>query len=208
MAQPPLPADPAPNGVRPQRIVLLICGILMLGCGIATIGVETVEPRAVIETAGYLILAAGIIEIIAGIAHRRIVLLEGRLDILLGLISAGVGAFMITHTGGTAAKFAALLTLWLLVRGGLDMVAAFLTSDPFTEEGRLLRASADLVLGVVSYIGLVTTAWWERFLGWPSTAATASFLFAGISLSAAGLFLIGISRPRYAPPVLREEGYP
>ncbi|WP_158702958.1 DUF308 domain-containing protein [Allosphingosinicella vermicomposti] len=192
-----LSREPA-RGERPQRFVLLVCGLLMLGCGLAAIGVEVVDPRAVIGTTGYLILAAGVIEIVAGIAQRRIEQIEGRLDIILGLISLGVGGYLIANMDGTAARLAGLLTLWLLLRGGLDLVAAFLTTDLFTEEGRILRASVDLVLGLISYIGLGTTAWWERFLGWPSTAATASFLFAGISLAAAGLFLTGISRPRCA----------
>lgn len=190
---------------RPQRLALLLCGLLMLLCGGITIIADAADPRDVVRTTGALLLIAGGLEIVAGIAHGRLEQTEGRLDIILGIISLAVAAYFLLSPAYTAARFAGLLTLWLLLRGGIDMLAAFLTRDLFSEEGRLLRASVDLVLGLVSYIGLGTTAWWERLLGWPSTAAHVTFLFAGVSLAAAGLFLIGISRPRYAPEEMSTE---
>lgn len=192
------PATAAPIEARPQRLVLLLCGLSILICGIAAILLDAVDPRAAVHTTGYLILVAGLLEMVAGVAHGRLQRIEGRLDIILGLISVAVATYLLLSPAYTAARLAGLLTLWLLSRGGIDMIAAFLTGDLFAEEGRLLRASVDLVLGLVSYIGLGTTAWWERLLGWPATAAAATFLFAGISLAAAGLFLIGISRARFS----------
>ncbi|QPQ56043.1 DUF308 domain-containing protein [Allosphingosinicella flava] len=186
---------------RSQRLVLLLCGLLILLCGAATIIVDAADPRDVVRKTGVLLLIAGGLEVIAGIAHRRFEQTEGRLDVILGIISLAVAAYFLLSPAYTAVRFAGLLTLWLLSRGGIDMLAAFLTGDLFSEEGRLLRASVDLVLGLVSYIGLGTTAWWESLMGWPTTASHVTFLFAGVSLAAAGLFLIGISRPRYA----REE---
>jgi len=189
-------ASTGENGTRPHRQILLFCGLVILGCGAATIIFDSAEPRGLVRTTGYLVLAAGLAEVIGGIAHKRLEQVEGRLDILLGLISLAVASYLLFSPAYTAARFAGLLTLWLMLRGGIDILAAFLTSDWFTEEGRLLRASVDLVLGLVSYIGLGTTAWWETLLGWPSTAAAVTFLFVGISLAAAGLYLIGISRAR------------
>ena len=182
---------PRPGG---SRRLLLLCGLLILLCGIGAVLSDAVVTRGVVHTTGYLLLAAGAAEIVAGFAHRRLERIEGRLDIILGLISLAVAAFLIFSSAHTASRFAGLLTLWLLLRGGVDILAAFVTRNFFVEEGRLLRASVDLVLGLVSYIGLGTTAWWERLLGWPSTAAAVTFLFAGISLCVAGLFLIAISR--------------
>ncbi|HEY6917453.1 MAG TPA: DUF308 domain-containing protein [Allosphingosinicella sp.] len=180
-----------PNG---RRSLLLACGLVVLACGIGAIISDAAVTRGIVRTTGYLLLVAGAAEILAGFAHRRLERTEGRLDIILGLISLAVASFLILSPAHTASRFAGLLTLWLLLRGGIDILAAFLTRDFFIEEGRLLRASVDMVLGLVSYIGLSTTAWWERLLGWPSTAAAVTFLLAGISLSVSGLFLIAISR--------------
>jgi len=194
-----LPCEPLES--RPQRLVLLICGVVLLACGAAAIVADVTDPRGVVHTTGYLLLAGGFAETIAGVAHRRLDQIEGRLDILLGLISLAIALYLIFSPPHTATRLAGLLTLWLLLRGGIDILAAFLTGNLVTEEGRLLRASVDLVLGVVSYIGLGTTAWWEKLMGWPATASVATFLFVGISMAAAGLFLIGISRAR---PLLAE----
>lgn len=193
MVEPPSTANADPY--RPQRRLLLLCGILILLCGAITIIVDAADPRAVVRTTGLLLAVTGGLEIMAGMAHRRFEQTEGRLDIILGIATLAVAAYLLFSPASTAARFAGLLTLWLIFRGGMDMLAAFLTRDLFSEEGRLLRAAVDLVLGLVSYIGLVTTVWWERLLGWPASAAHVTFLFVGISLAASGLFLIGISRP-------------
>jgi uncharacterized membrane protein HdeD (DUF308 family) len=193
---------------RPHRLILLLCGLFILGCGTASLFLPESEARGLIHRTGYLLAAAGTAEILAGFAHRRLVQIEGRLDVFLGLVSLAAGAALLLVESHTAARFAGFLTLWLLLRGGIDIVAAFLTSSLFAEEGRLIRASVDLVLGLVSYIGLGTTAWWEQIIGWPSTAASITFLFAGISLAVTGMFLIAISRARTSTSEVTEQKVP
>jgi uncharacterized membrane protein HdeD (DUF308 family) len=179
-----------PKSRRPS----LWCGLFLIACGIMAAALPASE-RNVAHALGYLLLAAGAAEGAAGLLDRRGDRAQVILDFLLGLVSVSAGAMLLQAGDQTAWAFMSIIAVWLLTRGGLDVLASFLMPNLYLEEGRSLRAAADLVLGLVCWIGVEMVAWLEPLLGWPPTSVDTAVLFAAISLGAAGIFLLGASAP-------------
>jgi uncharacterized membrane protein HdeD (DUF308 family) len=171
----------------------LWCGLFIIACGIMAAALPA-SARNIAHALGYLLLAAGAAEGAAGLLDRRGD--RGRivLDALLGLVSVAAGAMLLLTGDQSAWAFLSIIAIWLLARGGLDVVASFLMPNLYLEEGRALRAAADLVLGLICWIGVEMVAWLEPLLGWTPTSVDTATLFAAVSLGAAGIYHVGASR--------------
>lgn len=177
----------------------LWCGLFIVACGIMAAALPASE-RNVAHALGYLLLAAGAAEGAAGLLDGRGDRVRCFLDLLLGLVSAAAGAMLLLTGDESAWAFLSIVAVWLLARGGLDVVASFLMPNLYLEEGRALRAAADLVLGLICWIGVEMVAWLEPLLGWAPTSVDTAVLFASVSLGAAGFYLVGASVPRLGEP--------
>lgn len=172
----------------------LWCGLFIVGCGVMAAALPASE-RNIAYALGYLLMAAGAAEGAAGVLGRRDDRARVFVDALLGLVSVAAGAMLLLAGDRSAWAFLSIIAVWLLARGGLDVVASFLMPNLYLEEGRALRAAADLVLGLVCWIGVEMVAWLERLLGWTPTSVDTATLFAALSLGAGGIFHVGASAP-------------
>lgn len=191
----------AVSGARPgakSRRPSLWAGLFIFGCGIMAAALP-MSDRNVAQALGYLILAVGAAEGAAGLLDRSGDRMRV-LDVLLGLISVAAGAMLLLKGGQSAWTFLTIIALWLLARGGLDVIASFLTPNLYLGEGRAFRAAADLVLGLVCWIGVEMVAWLEPLLGWAPTSVNTAVLFAAVSLGAAGFYLVGAAVRRPGEP--------
>lgn len=175
------------------------CGLFIVACGVMAAALPASE-RNIAHALGYLLLAAGSAEGAAGLLARRDDRARVVVDVLLGLVSVAAGAMLFLTGDRSAWAFLSIVALWLLARGGLDVVASFLMPHPYLEEGRALRAAADLVLGLICWIGVEMVAWLEPLLGWAPTSVDTAVLFAAVSLGAAGVYVAGVSVSRLEEP--------
>lgn len=186
------PAGTARATLRFRRPALW-CGLFMIACGVMAAALPA-SDRNVAHALGYLLLAAGAAEGAVGLLGRRD---RARvvLDALLGLVSVAAGAMLLLTGDQSAWAFLSIVAAWLLARGGLDVIASFLMANLYLEEGRALRAAADLVLGLICWIGVEMVAWLEPLLGWTPTSVDTAVRFAAVSLGAAGIYYVGASAP-------------
>lgn len=177
------------------RRLSLWCGLFIVACGIMAAALP-VSERNIAHALGYLLLAAGGAEGAAGLLGRRDDRAMVIVDALLGLVSVAGGAMLLLTGDQSAWAFLSIVAIWLLARGGLDVVASFLMPNFYLEGGRALRAAADLVLGLVCWIGVEMVAWLEPLLGWAPTSVDTAAFFAAVSLGAAGVYLAVASSAR------------
>ena len=187
------PAETAQARLKLRRPALW-CGLFIIACGMMA-AVLPPSERNVAHALGYLLLAAGAAEGAVGLLGRRDDRARVVLDAVLGLVSVAAGAMLLLTGDRSAWAFMSIVAVWLLARGGLDVVASFLMPNLYLEEGRALRAAADLVLGLICWIGVEMVAWLEPLLGWGPTTVDTATLFAALSLGAAGIYQVGASAP-------------
>jgi uncharacterized membrane protein HdeD (DUF308 family) len=175
------------------------CGVLLILGGLSAAGLVPSREIGDTKTLVILLLSAGTGEALAGILDHRAGSRTASMDILLGLLSMMTGALLATPNWSSASSVVYLITMWLLARGLLDLVGSALMRDEIIQDGRMIRAGIDLLLGVVSWVAIVVVPWWELLFGWPESSVGVMRTFAGLSVVAAGGFLITASRAAIRP---------
>ncbi len=152
----------------------LAAGITMILISILMFTVPAAAGLAVTVLLGWIVLASGIIGIVAGIAHRR----EGGLwvNLILGLLAVGAGLLLIFRPLAGTVTLATILVLWLIVDGLIGTIFSLVLRGP--DWGWWLASSlVSLVLGVVLFGTLPVGSFW--ILG---TFLAVALLFRGIAL--------------------------
>ncbi len=155
---------------------------LALGAGIAMILLSLfmfVYPAAfglaITVIIGWVILAAGVIQIVAGIAHRN----EGGLwgNLILGVISLAAGFLLAFRPLAGTVTLATLFCLWLIADGLVGTILTLVRRGP--DWGWWLVSSLlSLILGIVLFGTLPVGSFW--IIG---TFAAITLLFRGLILS-------------------------
>ena len=187
---------------RPQaRRPAFWCGTLLILFGLSTAAFMAAQEIGDTKALVILLVSAGMVEAFAGILDHRAGGRTAAMDVLLGFLSIAAGALLSTPGWGSASSLVYLITIWLLARGLLDLIGSALMRSEIIQDARMIRAGVDILLGLLSGIALVVVPWWELLFGWPESSVGVIRTFAGLSVVAAGVFLIAESRVRRAEPV-------
>jgi uncharacterized membrane protein HdeD (DUF308 family) len=121
-------------------------GIVILASGLLLVPNSTIGPNA--QLTGWVLLAAGALEMACSIARRRRAV--RRIEVLLGAIAVGAALLILLWPGAYPLLFVAITCL--LIRAAGAVVAAFLSSGE-VRVWVLGRALVDLLLGGILLAG-------------------------------------------------------
>lgn len=159
----------------------LASGIAMILISILMFTVPAAAGLAVTVLLGWIVLASGVIGIVAGFAHRK----EGGLwvNLVLGVLAVGAGVLLIFRPLAGTVTLATILVLWLIVDGLIGTIFSLVLRGP--DWGWWLVSSlVSLVLGAVLFGTLPVGSFW--IVG---TFLAVALLFRGITLVVVSLEL-------------------
>ena len=163
-------------------------GIIALGLALLAVPGSSIGPNA--RVTGWLLLAAGGLELVAAAARRRP--LVRRIEFVLGFVTIGVAALILFRPGTFPLLFVAITCL--LVRAVGAVVAGFLTEGA-VRLWVLARGFIDLLLGGILLAGAPLAAVISIISGnrWPDRAGAVLTNFVAISILATGISLLGLA---------------
>lgn len=163
-------------------------GIVLLGLVLLAVPGSAIGPNAKIT--GWLLLAAGALELMAALARRRPAI--RRIELLLGAVTIGVALLILLRPGTYPLLFIAITCL--LVRAVGAVVAGFLSAGT-VRLWVLGRGFVDLALGGMLLAGAPLAAVISIISGnrWPDRAGAVLTNFVAISMLATGLSLLGLA---------------
>lgn len=145
--------------------MLLIRGIVALLFGFAAIFWPGLTLLTLIYLISIFLLVSGLVDIVVGIASVG----KGTrwfLTLLMGLLQLGFGVYFVRHLGVTVATFILLAGFILILRGVLEVVAAFLEEATATEKTMMIIGGVIAVLaGVIILMQPATTIAFVWILG-------------------------------------------
>lgn len=111
-------------------------------------------PGITLVTLVYLfsayVLASGIVSVVFGLVSAGRAGMDWMFTLLLGFLEVGVGVYLLRHIGVSFATFILLIGLVLVVRGVMELVAAFTETSTAADRNMLMIAGAISVLaGIV-----------------------------------------------------------
>ena len=183
-----------PAGRLPVRRPTFWCGSLLILFGASGAAFMASQNIGDVKAFVLVLISAGAVEAFAGILDHRAGGRTALMDIILGIASIAAGSLLMAPGWSSASSLANLIMVWLLARGLLDLVGSALMRSEIIQDARMIRASIDLVLGLLSLIALFIIPWLELLIGWPETSVGVIGAFAGLSVVATGAFLISESR--------------
>jgi uncharacterized membrane protein HdeD (DUF308 family) len=161
----------------------VLLGLLLILVGMFALAAQVIASLATAVVIGWLLLFAGVAEIVGAFFSRR---WNGFfLHLLSGLLSAVVGVFFIWAPVDAALTLTLLLACLLIVGGTFKIIAA----STYRFEGwgwPLASGIIDLILGVMIW------------LSWPASGLWVIGLFVGISLVFRGFNWIGLGMALHA----------
>jgi len=155
-------------------------GTVLLIVGFLSLGAPMVAGISIVLVMGFMLLASGISQMFY--AFKAGSFGKGLLIMVMGLITVGVGAYMVTHPGLALATLTLFLAAWFLVVGISEIIWS-LQLRPIQGWGlTLFSGVVSLLLGIMI---------WRQF---PVSGAWAIGVLAGIKLIFSGWWLIIIGR--------------
>jgi uncharacterized membrane protein HdeD (DUF308 family) len=130
--------------VRQHRTWFLVMGIILIVLGVIAIGSAELMTMVSVLLFGWLLLFAGIFEIIHGFARRA----WGGffVNLMAGLLYAVTGLLMVSHPGVAAITLTLMIAMLLIVAGTFRIFVAF--STPIHHRGWLvINGAISLILG-------------------------------------------------------------
>jgi uncharacterized membrane protein HdeD (DUF308 family) len=163
-------------------------GIVLLGIALLAVPSSAIGPNARIT--GWLLLAAGALELIAAMARRRRAV--RRIELLLGGVTIGVALLIMLWPSTYPLLFVAITCL--LTRAVGAVVAGAL-SDGTVRLWVLARGLVDLALGGMLLAGAPLAAVVSIISGnrWPDRSGAVLTNFVAISMLATGLSLLALA---------------
>jgi uncharacterized membrane protein HdeD (DUF308 family) len=185
------PASEADQRAARGALRIRLAGVALLALGLAALFLPLiVDRRPGAALVGWLLLAAGVAELLAGSARappepRRRAMLVGAVTSLAGLLFL-VDIYMPFMTAGY------IVMAWLFVRGGLLLRLAACSAGAARNVVRF-GGFADLILGLILLVGLPVSALVVALFG-PTPELVASFaLVFAASFLVTGLMLLFLS---------------
>ena len=169
-------------------VIASASGIVLLGIVLLLIPNSSIGPNARIT--GWLLLAAGALEALAGLARRRPVV--RRMELLLGLVAIGAALLILFRPDAYPLLFVAITCLLLRAVGAV--VAAVLAPGE-VRVWVLGRGVVDLALGGILLAGAPLAAVVSIISGnrWPDRAGAVLTNFVAVSMLATGISLLGLA---------------
>lgn len=166
-------ADPATSDVRKTGIWVIVWGILLIVTGLIAIMKPTVAALAFELLLAWLLVFAGIVEIVYAIQERG---KDGfRLKILLAILTLLLGVFMLARPGIGIASIALLIGAFLLAHGITAVMLAF-KLKPARGWGWVLF---DGILSIVIAL-LIASGWPDSSIGFVGTLVGILLMYGGI----------------------------
>lgn len=169
-------------------VIASASGIVLLGIVLLLIPNSSIGPNARIT--GWLLLAAGALEALGGLARRRPVV--RRMELLLGLVAIGAALLILFRPDAYPLLFVAITCLLLRAVGAV--VAAVLAPGE-VRVWVLGRGVVDLALGGILLAGAPLAAVVSIISGnrWPDRSGAVLTNFVAISMLATGISLLGLA---------------
>ncbi|HEX8654569.1 MAG TPA: hypothetical protein VF693_05030 [Allosphingosinicella sp.] len=169
-------------------VMVSATGIVLLAVGLLLVPNSSIGPNA--QLTGWVLLAAGALEMACSIARRRRAV--RRIEILLGAIAVAAALLILFWPGAYPLLFVAITCL--LIRAAGAVVAAFLSSGE-VRVWVLGRALVDLLLGGILLAGAPLAAIVSIISGnrWPDRSGAVLTNFVAISMLATGLAMLGLA---------------
>jgi uncharacterized membrane protein HdeD (DUF308 family) len=168
----------------------------MIACVTLAYAAPLAPPPTVKAFAVVMIFTGGAAEAVAG--RFGVHVARDRVDIALGFLSLTAAIALSSIRDDDAFLLTALLTLWLVARGLAELIGGTLSAERGNSAAAawLARGAIDMLLGLLSLIGSLTTIWGQAIFGWPATIVRTILLFAAISLLVAGGLHVGLALMR------------
>lgn len=169
-------------------VIASASGIILLAIVLLLIPNSSIGPNARIT--GWLLLAAGALEALGGLARRRPVV--RRAEILLGLVAVGAALLILFRPDAYPLLFVAITCLLLRAVGA---VVAAVLSPGEVRVWILGRGLVDLALGGILLAGAPLAAVVSIISGnrWPDRAGAVLTNFVAVSMLATGFALLGLA---------------
>lgn len=168
-----------------RELSIRAAGILVGLLGAGALLLPWLDIRQSSRLVGYLMLAAGSLEAVAGLARRH----ERIPAVAAGAVTAAAGLLLVLNPR----SFLPVLNIviaWLLLRGAILIFAA-LQCDSFPRRWTFLAAGVDILLALLLIAGLQISLLVIGIFG-PSTTIVSSFAWVlAISFLATGALLLG-----------------
>ncbi len=155
-------------------------GVVLLVAGFLSLGAPLLAGISIVLAMGVMLLAGGISQMF--FAFKAGSFGKGLLIMVMGLITVGVGGYMVTSPGIALASLTLFLAAWFLVVGVSEMIWSF-QLRPISGWGlTLFSGIVSLLLGIMI---------WRQF---PMSGAWAIGVLVGIKLIISGWWLIFLGR--------------
>lgn len=155
-------------------------GVVLLVAGFLSLGAPLLAGISIVLAMGVMLLAGGISQVF--FAFKAGSFGKGLLIMVMGLITVGVGGYMVTSPGIALASLTLFLAAWFLVVGVSEMIWSF-QLRPISGWGlTLFSGIVSLLLGIMI---------WRQF---PMSGAWAIGVLVGIKLIISGWWLIFLGR--------------
>lgn|GEM_PF-2614682 len=169
-------------------VIASATGIVLLAIGLLLVPNSSIGPNA--RLTGWVLLAAGVLEILCSIARRRRAV--QRIEMLLGAVTIGAALLILLSPDAYPLLFIAITCL--LARAAGAIVAAFLSGGE-VRVWVLGRALVDLVLGGILFAGAPLAAVVSIISGnrWPDRSGAVLTNFVAVSMLATGIAMLGLA---------------
>jgi hypothetical protein len=179
------PATRNPSRIRARGTYAAGIALILLSAGAALLPVEKgISPDVI----GALLLAAGLIEIVAGSLRRQTRILA----MLAGGVTAAAGLLFVIDQEARFFPTVNIIVAWLVLRG-IALAIASRRTDGSVRRWTLIAAATDFLLAILLLIGLSLAAVVILLFGpTPAIVATFSWIVA-LSFVATGLLMFEIA---------------
>lgn len=165
---------------------VLASALVLIAAGALSVAAPAFTTVAISVILGWVLVIAGIAGIVMGIrahsAHRR------WSDLLYGIVSLGVGIWILYFPVAGAASLTLAFAVWLLFRGIIEIGGAFRSRSGRMRGGLLLAGIVNLIFAILLFVWFPWSIW---VVG----------LFVGISFLLGGLLsLVAAFELRHAAP--------
>lgn len=176
------------SGLKSDSNLTFAAGLLLMIAGVVALAVALWTTLATMLVLGGFLVVGGVLQVIGAFMHRR----RGRsmvVSLIGGLLCAAVGVLFILFPGLSAVAVTSLLAIYFLA-AGLVRLFAGIKRQPEPDESRpdrgwlVLSGIASMLVGVIALWNWPLSSLW--LIG---TLIGVDLLFAGASLTSAGVFL-------------------
>lgn len=155
-------------------------GVALLVLGVLSLGAPLIAGVSIAVTMGLMLLVGGVSQLFYAVKAGSFG--KGLLVLLMGLVTAVVGIYMVTHPGIALATLTLFLAAWFVAVGACE-IAWSLQLRPISGWSLTLASGLlSLLLGIMI---------WRQF---PMSGAWAVGVLAGIKLVFSGWWLIFLAR--------------